>query len=173
MTPVLLLTGTCGSGKSTVSTLLQVAHGWIRISEDDIWHSLYGKNRGPFGSIEHRSKRQRVHEVVFSAVLDALQSKMRAVIDATVHESPPEAFDEYRQFFEQHGIEWMLVILHPRLEVAIARDAQRPGWIAGPQRVKELRAKFTGRVFAPHWFVDNSDQSPEQTVLHILNAGAA
>src|SRR5262249_20188676 len=48
---VLLVTGTCGSGKSTVASLL-AGCGWASISEDEIWPRLFGKNRGAFGSPE-------------------------------------------------------------------------------------------------------------------------
>lgn len=33
---VLLLTGTCGSGKNTIAAPL-ATRGWTRISEDDMW----------------------------------------------------------------------------------------------------------------------------------------
>ena len=89
MNPVLLLTGTCGSGKTTIALNLAKA-GWFRISEDDLWQERFGKQRGPFGSEEHRLKRQRVHEAVFAAINAALRKGQRIVIDATIHESPPE-----------------------------------------------------------------------------------
>ena len=173
MTEVLILTGTCGSGKTTVSALLHNSYGWERISEDDIWYSLYGKDRGPFRSAEHQSKRTLVHEIVLAGVLEAQKKDQQVVIDATVHESPPEAYQEYLQVFEQHGIQWRLLVLQPRLAVAIARDSQRSGWVAGPERVKQLRAKFTGKVFPAEWFLDTSDESPEETALRVHVAGAA
>src|SRR5690348_6643254 len=37
---VLLLTGTCGSGKTTVAALLAKRHGWVHVSEDEIWQRL-------------------------------------------------------------------------------------------------------------------------------------
>lgn len=38
---ILLLAGTCGSGKSTIAVLLE-ERGWTRISEDEIWPRLGG-----------------------------------------------------------------------------------------------------------------------------------
>jgi predicted kinase len=162
MARVLLLTGTCGSGKTTVSALLE-QRGWRRISEDDIWSARFGKDRGAFGSDEHRCKRRQVHEAVRAAVRAALAAGRDAVIDATVHESPPEAFEEYRDFFAAHGISWALRVLQPRLEVAVARDAARASWTLGARRVGELRAKFTGAVFGAECFVDNSDETAHET----------
>jgi predicted kinase len=167
-TAVLLLTGTCGSGKTTVSTLLGNQSGWARIAEDDIWPRLFGRERGAFGSDEHRCKRGAVHTVVFTAVQRALLDERRVVIDATVHEAPPEAFLEYRDFFESAGIPWATRVLHPSLEVAIARDAARAGWHAGPERIARLRAKYTGEVFLPGWVMDTSHETPAATVARLI-----
>ncbi len=173
MNTVLILTGTCGSGKTTISTLLANSLGWKRISEDDIWQMLFGKNRGPFGSVEHRNKRGQVHGKVFAETLRTLESNQRVVIDATVHESPPEAYKEYQAFFEDHNIQWKLLVLQPRLEVAISRDSTRNDWIAGPERIRQLRIKFTGKVFGPGCFLDNSDETPNETLNRIITLGAA
>ena len=163
---VLLVTGTCGSGKSTVSALLE-KRGWNRVSEDDIWPALFGKDRGPFGSAEHRAKRRRVHDVVFERVSASLANGQRVVIDATVHEAPPEAYEEYRTFFEERRIVWELRILHPTLEVAVKRDARRGGSL-GADRVARLHAKFSGSTFPAPWFLDTSNQTPEETVDALL-----
>ena len=168
MPRVVLLTGTCGSGKTTIATLLAEQAGWTRISEDDIWHNCFGKNRGKFQSDEHRYKRQQVHDMVFGQLLTALRSGRNVVIEATVHESPPEAYQEYWRMFEAQAIEWTIRVLHPRLEVAVARDANRSSWTVGAEGVGELRAKFTGEVLGPECFVDNSDETPEQTLSRLL-----
>jgi predicted kinase len=169
----IIVTGTCGSGKTTASTLLAVRFGWVRVSEDDIWREFFGKNRSPFGSDEHRRKRWHVHASVYAACCAALEAGQNIVIDATVHEAPPEAYQEYREFFEAHGIKWRLRVLHPKLEVAVARDAIRSTGRVGGDRVASLRAKFTGTVFGPECFLDNSEDNPEQTVQRLLEYRAA
>ena len=168
---VLLLTGTCGSGKSTIAALL-AERGWTRISEDAIWPRLFGKERGRFGSAEHRANRQAVHEVVFAGVGDALARGERVVIDATVHEAPPEAFEEYRTFLEGTGASWQVRVLHPVVGVAVARDAGRASGSLGAERVARLHAKFTGRVFEPWWFLDTSAHTPEETVTALFSGSA-
>ncbi len=154
MSFVLILTGTCGSGKTTISMLLAKDFGWQRIAEDDIGRPIWEEPRplpnggaptqassSSCGCICRYSRGRRAHQNV--------------VVDATVHEMPPAAYLEYKAFFDTHTIAWRLCILHPRVEVAIARDSQRFDWVAGGQRVR-VRAKFTGAVFAHEWFIDNS-----------------
>lgn len=168
MPDVLLLTGTCGSGKSTIATRLGTLPGWAHISEDPIWVSLYGRQRGAFGSEEHRRKRATVHQMVYERIVVARAQGLRIALDATVHQSPPEAYSEYQRLFLDGALSWALRVLHPRLEVAIARDSQRPGWRAGRDRVADLYSKFTGATFAPAWFLDTSEDTPEETVHRLL-----
>lgn len=82
--------------------------------------------------------------------------------------TPPEANREYRAFFESYNISWTLRVLHPRPEVAIARDTGRSTWHIGAMGVLELRRKFTGAVFGAECFIDNSEETPEQTVDCLL-----
>ena len=164
----LLVSGTCGSGKTTATIFLAAKTGWIRICEDDIWLETFGKNRGSFGSAEHIVKRSHVHNTVFSACLGAMDQGKNVVLDVTVHESPPEAYGSYSNFFTRHKIDWLLRVLHPRLEIAVERDASRSSWQVGAQRIADLRSKFSGLVFGAECFLDNSEDTPEQTVARLL-----
>jgi hypothetical protein len=104
--------------------------------------------------------------------LSSLDSGRDVVIDATVHESPPEAYEEYRRLFETHGIEWTIRVLHPRQDVAVARDRDRRCWRVGESGVKELREKFKKGVIGAECYVDNSDETAEETMRRLLGAGA-
>ena len=168
----MILTGTCGSGKTTVAELLASREGWVRISEDDIWHEQFGRDRGIFGSSEHRRKRRQVHDRVFALVRGAVALGKAVVIDATVHENPPESFREYCAFFGENRIAWRLCVLHPKLDVAIARDSARTSWNLGPERVASLHAKFTGAIFPRDSFLDTSRDTPEDTMRRVLSSGA-
>jgi predicted kinase len=162
-----MLTGACGSGKTTVARLL-ARTGWSHVSEDAVWVELFGRDRGPFGSSEHRGKRRQVHEAVLAVITGELQRGHRVVLDATLHESPPEAFLEYAARFDELGVAWALRVLHPAVDVAIARDAARATWHVGADRVSLLHAKFTGLTFARQWFIDTSNESPDETVRRVL-----
>jgi predicted kinase len=165
---VIVLTGTCGSGKSTIAGLIASRAEWCRVSEDDIWPRHFGKNRGAFGTAEHRQKRGVVHCEVLDRVHAARRDRFNVVIDATIHEAPPEALEEYRAMFASAGIEWHLVVLHPRVDVAVARDASRGRGSLGAMRAAELHSKFNGHVIPAGRFIDTSDESPEVTVERVL-----
>jgi predicted kinase len=163
MNKVLLLSGTCGSGKTTISKLIAEQENWERICEDDIWLKLFGKDRGNPRLPGGERKRAKVYEIVFDKIHECGEHEKNVVIDLTVHEAPPDAFLEYKEFFEANGIPFEIRILHPRLEVAVSRDSRRRCWNVGAERVKQLRAKYTVEIFGEENFIDNSDESPEET----------
>jgi len=167
---VLVLSGTCGAGKSTVAAIIASRPNWRSISEDEIWLRNFGKNRSPFGTIEHRRKRDVVHREVLRYVRAARRDGFSVVVDATIHESPPEALAEYRAMLAADGIDWHLRVLHPRLEIAIARDADRKSGSLGGDRVSTLHSKFNGLFIPAECFLDTSEESPETTVARVLNS---
>jgi hypothetical protein len=73
--------------------------------------------------------------------------------------------------FEAHGIEWSIRVLHPRLEVAIARDANRACWTVGEKGVKELWDKFDKGVLSAECYLNNSDETAEETLRRLLASG--
>jgi predicted kinase len=173
MPRVLLLTGTCGSGKTTIAGLLGARNGWVHLSEDAVWAQHFNKERGAFGSAEHRDKRHLVQGIVFAALRRSLEAGQSVALDATVHEAPPEAYEEYRTLFQANGVNWALRVLHPQLDIAIARDRARAVRPIGADRVADLRAKFTRGIFAAEWFLDTSGDTPEETVARLVSAGVA
>lgn len=169
MNRVLVLSGTCGSGKSTIAQLLADEHGWTRLSEDLVWRRRFHKNRGVFGSAEHRRKRRAVRRELLTDVRMAAE-EADVVVDATVHEADPSSLAEYAALLAAAGLPWQLRVLHPRLEVAIERDAMRPGWHAGAARVEDLWRKFSGRLFDPRLFIDSSGDEPRETTRRVLSS---
>lgn len=104
------------------------------------------------------------YKVVLGKILEHREHGKNVVVDLTVHEAPPDAFLEYKELFETNRIPFEIRILHPRLEVAIGRDSERKCWNVGPERVKQLRQKYTKGIFGVGNFIDNSDESPEDTL---------
>jgi predicted kinase len=170
---VILLTGTCGSGKSTIASHLGARPGWARLSEDEIWAAEFGLDRGAFGSSEHREKRRHVQGVAFQRLDQHLAAQTSVAIDVTLHESPPEAFEAYRVHLEARRVSWAIRVLHPSLDVAVARDAARSSKPLGRERIAALRDKFSGRTFPSEWFIDSSTDSVEHTVQRLIREGVA
>ncbi len=168
MPRVLLLTGTCGSGKSTVARRLAEHHGWGRVSEDDVWRARFHRNRGALGSEEHRRRRGLVRAEVMTGVRRALAAGRDVVVDATVHEATPDSLGDYVALLEPEHVAWSIRVLHPRLEVAVARDAARPDWSAGAVGVAALWRKLTGERFGREAFLDTSDDTPAQSAARVL-----
>ncbi len=168
MPVVLLLTGTCGSGKSTVAQCLAARHGWARVSEDEVWRAQFHRRRGEPGSDEHRRKRGVVRADVMTRVRAAVSAGHDVVVDATVHEATPDSLGDYVALLEGAGLAWTIRVLHPRLEVAVARDAQRLDWHAGAAGVAALWRKFTGERFGGEAFLDTSDEAPEASAARVL-----
>ncbi len=165
---VLLLTGTCGSGKSTVAQCLAERHGWARVSEDEVWRAHFHRRRGEPGTEEHRRRRGIVRAEVMGRVRAAAGAGRDVVVDATVHEATPDSLGDYAERLEREQLRWSIRVLHPRLEVAVARDAERPDWSAGAAGVESLWRKFTGERLGPDAFLDTSDETPEQSAGRVL-----
>ena len=173
MVQVLLLTGTCGSGKSTIASLLGARQGWAHISEDEVWRQRFELERGAFGTAEHDGKRTQVQRIVFGKIIEELLVGNRVAIDVTLHESPPDGYQAYQTFLDENSVTWALRVLHPRLEVAVARDSLRSQRPIGQARIASLRAKFTGRVFEPEWYLDTSEETPSETLTRLVDEGIA
>jgi len=169
MKRVLVLTGACGSGKSTIAQALVDEHGWIRVSEDDVWRRQFHKNRGRIGSDEHREKRSAVRREVVAAVRRGLE-EADVVVDATVHEADPSSVGEYEDLFGTSGVSWQVRVLHPRLEVVVRRDETREGWRAGAAGVTALWRKFSGHLFDSRVFIDTSEDEPSDTARKVLES---
>jgi predicted kinase len=166
---VLVLSGTCGSGKSTIAQLLADEYGWTRLSEDEMWRRRFHRNRGKIGSREHCQRRAAVRKELAELVSVAMREG-HVVVDATVHEADANSVGEYEALFAPDQITWALRVLHPRLEVAIRRDAAREGWRAGPEGVESLWRKFTGHRFGSHVFIDNSDETAAESARSVLRS---
>jgi hypothetical protein len=134
-----------------------------------VWRNRFHKDRGAIGSAEHRRKRHEVRKEIVDQAFRSL-GVSRVVVDAIVHEADPESIAEYEVLFAAAGISWEIRVLHPRLDVAIQRDATRPGWRAGAAGVEELWRKFSGQLLAPHAFVDTSDDMPRDSAYRVLTS---
>ena len=113
------------------------------------------KDRGVFATPEHSSRRGCSRKVLGTRPGIA-RCRIQRGRQRDISRAPPEALEEYRTLFAQAGIRWHLCVLHPRLEVAVARDASRACGSLEAARVASPFAKFTGRAISPGCFLDTS-----------------
>ena len=153
---VTILTGTCASGKSSVSYLLSERYGYVQIDGDWLLHQLKQENgRTPDA--------MTAHAVLLETACGTVRLGRPVVI---AHLVLPEHFDLYRTFWALRGIAHRIVVLMPSEPVVLARNLHRKCW---PQTTPEywvqtFRQAFmdAGDWIRPHLY-DNTDETPEQT----------
>lgn len=165
---ILLLTGTCGSGKSTVARLIAETAAWSRVSEDEVWRRMYHRARGArLARAPREATRPAARGMCAHHVGGSRGARRR--LDATVHEASPNSIGDYRELLEHQPVSLPIRVLHPRLEVALERDGRREGWRAGAAGVESLWRKFSGTVFPPEGFLDTSTETPHVTAARALS----
>lgn len=115
---VLLISGSCASGKSTVSRILAERHGVVQIDGDWILELHKTEPGSPGGGADINSElRHMAHGVT--------RLGMSAVI---AHIVLPDALPAYQSHFASYGITWRLVILLPDRSVLLRRAEGRATW---------------------------------------------
>jgi hypothetical protein len=152
---VLIVNGTCASGKSTISYLLSTHHGFIQVDGD--W-------------VLHRAKQEnpKTHSDAIHADLAALAASLANLGQPVVlaHIIPPEHLDTYERILGDRGIETRIVILMPRRPILLARNETRKCW---PKTTPEywVNRFYDEFLAAAHdlerYFYDNTDETEIET----------
>ena len=115
---ILLLNGTCGSGKSSTAEELVKSHGFVAIDGDNVLrvveHKL-GVRRIDFDS-------QEVFEEISTQIdiISAIGDKI--VLTFVVL---PKDLQDYKNLFESKGMNYRIILLKPSYEVAVKRTQTR------------------------------------------------
>ncbi|MHB1319899.1 MAG: hypothetical protein ACYCYF_14895 [Anaerolineae bacterium] len=153
---VLLISGSCASGKSTVSRLLAERHGLVQIDGDWVLHLRKAQLGTPVGTLEIDSElRLMAHGVT--------RMGMGAVI---AHVVLPDAMAVYQSHFASYGIPWRPVILLPDRKVLLQRAASRRTWphpTPAPWIDAFQEALSQAPVELRSCLYDNASEGPEQT----------
>ncbi len=172
--PIFLLTGTPGSGKSSVArALLQRFEFGLHLPVDDLREFVVSGIAHPVPDWTEETGRQfRLARMsaTTSAKLYATNGFAVVIDDVISSEDAASIFEP-----EFAGLEFHKILLLPRLEVALERNRTRTnkGFDTGvlEEPIRGIHAWISTAKFSDDWLrLDSSDLSLEQTVDAILKS---
>jgi len=155
---IVMLTGTNGSGKSTVAEVL-TQKGFLAIDGDCVAESVKYRKNGIYPNFG-----DMVDE--FALEIDIISMYSDNIVFS--HVIDPSSIDSWINIVESRNLTYTVFLLKPDLEIAVERNRERtsrvniiPDW-----RVENLYKKmiFDKRVIT----VNNSNITPEETAEYIL-----
>jgi gluconate kinase len=158
---IIVLNGTCGSGKSTVASELMKNHGYYAIDGDCAMQSI--KHKLGISKVEFNS-----HEMFdeIAREIDILSAYSRNIVLSQV--ILPEDIKQYKRIFSERKMSYHFFLLKPDYDVAVSRCNTRTCHksITPEYWIKYFYDKltFTGDVIV----IDNTDLSVRQTIDRIL-----
>lgn len=154
---VVVLNGTCGSGKSTIAELL-AAKGYLAIDGDC--------------AIQAVKYKRNAKQVDFHAIAEEIACELdilslfgeNFVVSAVIM---PEDLDQYVSIFESRNVSYQFFLLRPAYRTAVERCQARTchGSVTPEYWIEYFydRLQFDGRVIV----IDNTDLTAEETAEHI------
>ena len=159
---VLLLNGTCGSGKSSTAKELVRTHGFLALDADCVAQVLKHKLGVQKYNVEVDSP-EFLEEI--AKEIDILSAVGRKIVVSTV--LMPEGLQKYKEIFESRGIDYRYILLKPNYETAVARTQTRTcfGSVTPEEWVKYFYDRL---VFDDAYTFDNSSLTVAQSAIAIL-----
>jgi len=161
---IIVLNGTCGSGKSTVAEIL-AKRNFLAIDGDCVIQVVKHKRNGAKVDFQEQAVFEEIaHEIDILSMFGG-----NLVLS---HVIMPEDLDRYIEIFNARNLKYWLFLLKPSYEVAVERCSTRTCH-GNPSITPEYWIKhfydalvFDNRVEV----VDNTNMSPEQTTNFILES---
>ena len=151
---VLVVSGTCASGKTTVSDVLAEQHGFVQLDAD--W--FLAKRKDELG---RHIDFNEVHEEMLT-MAEGLVHLGRDVVIA--HVVLPEWVAMYERFFGERGIAYRVVILMPQMKVILQRNEERVCWWTEHGIIERFQdALLAGDDHVRGLFYDNGGETAEET----------
>lgn len=157
---VIVLNGTCGSGKTTIAELL-VDMGWLAIDGDCAIQSLRHKK----GTNQY-AWNEVINEIACEIEILSLFSKNIVLSHIVL----PEDFNKYIELFESRNIKYKLILLKPEYQTAVERCRIRTCHTSITPE-KWIKYFYDSLVFDNDRFyiINNSDITVQDTAEIILN----
>lgn len=162
MPNIIVITGPCGAGKTTVSGIVAKELGIQHLKADDVTHELFP---GLESIEQHPKELQQMKDEVLRRAKEFFDNGKSVVVDFVV------LGDFISDFQRTFGDDLVMRALLPRIEVTIARDTSRDCWTVGEKHVRELHDMFIRdrELIGAGNFIDTSDETAEKTAERITN----
>lgn len=155
---IIVLNGTCGSGKTTVAELL-ADKGWLAIDGDCAIQTLRHKK----GTKQYEWS-ELINEIVCEIDILSLFSENIVLSHVVL----PEDFDKFIEMFEIRNLKYKFILLKPEFQIAVERCQTRTchETVTPEQWIKHF---YDVLVFDDRFdIVDNTNLTAEETVEYIL-----
>lgn len=157
---IIILNGTCGSGKSTVAEILE-SKGFLAIDGDCVIQVVKHKK-----NIKHVDFREIFDEITCEIDILSLFTKTIVLSDVII----PDDLDKCIKIFETRSMEYKFFLLKPDYQIAVQRCLKRTChtsitpeyWIKYFYDLLE----FDNRVEV----IDNTDMTADETAAYILSS---
>jgi len=158
---ILLLNGTCGSGKSSIADELMKFHGFLAIDGDCV-RQVQKYKLGPERKWVNNAP-EMIEEI--GKEIDILSAVGSEIVISTVVE--PDDLPKYISLFESKGMDYRIILLKPDYETVVKRTQTRTcfGSITPEYWVRYFYDKLE---FDDVETLDNSNLSVEQSAVAIL-----
>jgi len=163
MSRVIVITGPCGAGKTTISTIVAKELGAILLKADDITAELFP---GLENIYKHPEKIRALKDEILTRANASLSANKNVVIDFVV------LGESVTQFKDAFGENMIMRALLPRVDVAVQRDTMRDSLTVGKKHIEDLYELFhrDQLLIGKKNFIDNSNESPKETAEGILKS---
>lgn len=160
---IIIITGPCGVGKSTITKLLANELNLPLVSGDQIKEDLF-----PDIAIitQHPEKLQHIKQEIFEQCRQFFENGRSAVVDYVI-----TGENYIRQFQYAFGKGLSMYVLLPPKEVIYQRDESRECWTSGKEVIDHLYQGYVGlkEVIGPDNYINNEGETAFETLQKIMH----
>jgi len=160
---VLVISGTCASGKTTISDVLAQQYGFVQLDGD--WPPS-------------KRKAEKGTSIGFNEAHNELLALAEGIVHLShdvviAHVVLPEWVPHYERYLVERGISHRIVILMPRMDVILDRNETRECWWTERGIIERFHdALLAGDGHVQGLFYDNGEETAEETANRLATLSA-